>query len=143
MAARRPLPIDPHPDIIPSEPFGLPLKKPSILSPFGKRGGRFHTGIDLRESRAGGETVMASRSGKVTFAARLSGYGNLIVIKHDDGFSTRYAHLKKYLVKKGQRVRRGEGVGIVGKTGRATTPHLHFEILTPAEKFTDPARYLF
>lgn len=73
---------------------------------------------------------------------QLRGYGNIVVIKHEDGFSSRYAHLKKFLVRKGQKVKALQPIGIVGRTGRASTAHLHFEILTPKARFLDPARYL-
>jgi murein DD-endopeptidase MepM/ murein hydrolase activator NlpD len=62
---------------------------------------------------------------------------------HDDGFSTRYAHLKKMNVKVGQKVKALQEIGIEGRTGRATTEHLHFEILTPKQRFMDPLPYLF
>jgi len=72
-----------------------------------------------------------------------SGYGRMVELVHDDGFSTRYAHLRRIDVKLGQRVRQGDRIGIVGSTGRATTAHLHFEVLTPGYRFVDPAIYLF
>ncbi len=61
---------------------------------------------------------------------------------HDDGFKTRYAHLKSFKVTLGQKVKAGQVIGIVGKTGRATTAHLHFEILTPKSRFLNPRPFL-
>lgn len=137
---RRPLP--PEPGAHPSAAFASPLPGYHVLSRFGPRGRRFHTGIDLRARRGGGDPVLASRSGRVVRAETRTGYGRLVEIAHDDGYSTRYAHLRRIKVRLGQRVKQGEVIGIVGQSGRATTPHLHFEILTPGYRFVDPAIYL-
>lgn len=99
-------------------------------------------GVDLQKSRRGGDYVLATRSGKVIASKRMRGYGRLIAIHHDDGYVSRYAHLRQYLVKPGMRVEAGDKIGIVGQTGRASTPHLHFEILTPGGKFIDPMTLL-
>jgi murein DD-endopeptidase MepM/ murein hydrolase activator NlpD len=99
-------------------------------------------GVDLQRSRKGGEQVLASRGGRISFAKVMSGYGRIVSILHKDGYVTRYAHLKTFLVKTGERVDAGDPVGIVGKTGRASTPHLHFEVLTPEGKFIDPMYFL-
>jgi murein DD-endopeptidase MepM/ murein hydrolase activator NlpD len=72
----------------------------------------------------------------------MSGYGRLVEIRHNDGFTTRYAHLKKMDVKLHQKVHRGQAIGRVGQSGRATTPHLHFEILTPKFRFKNPKDFL-
>lgn len=113
-----------------------------MLSPFGARGRTYHMGIDLQKGRRGGEAVLASRSGRVTYAKRMQGYGNIISVFHKDGYSTRYAHLKKFTVKPGAIVEAGQPIGIVGQTGRASTPHLHFEVITPDGKFIDPMYFL-
>jgi murein DD-endopeptidase MepM/ murein hydrolase activator NlpD len=134
--------IDPNLSERPSRPFHAPLAGATVLSPFGQRGRRFHTGIDLRSSRAGGDPVRAAREGRVIQAGTMRGYGRIVSIRHDDGFLTRYAHLKSIKVKAGQRVKTGEVVGSVGRTGRASTPHLHFETLTPSGKYADPAMIL-
>ncbi len=101
-----------------------------ITSPFGlRRWGwrkKFHKGIDI--GAPGGTKVMASKSGIVIVARREHGYGKIVIIKHNDILQTRYAHLQKILVHKGERVKQGEIIGLVGKTGRATGYHLHFEI---------------
>jgi len=139
--ARRPLP--PEPGAHPSAAFASPLPGFEVLSKFGPRPGHFHTGIDLRARRGGGDPVLAARDGRVVRAETRSGYGRMVELVHDDGFSTRYAHLRRIDVKLGQRVRQGDRIGIVGSTGRATTAHLHFEVLTPGYRFVDPAIYLF
>src|SRR4051812_6792254 len=97
---RRPLP--PEGGIRPSSAFGRPLKNYTILSRFGPRDGRYHTGLDIRNKRGGGDPVYASRDGRVTRAQTMNGYGKLVEIKHGDGFSTRYAHLRRFQVKVGQ-----------------------------------------
>lgn len=87
----------------------------------------FHGGIDLAASQ--GTPVQAAESGEVIFAGDKSGYGRTVLIRHEYGYITLYGHLSKILVKKGDRVKRGIDIGRVGKTGRVTGPHLHFEIL--------------
>ena len=72
--------------------------------------------------------MTAARAGHVIFSDRLSGYGNVIIVEHDDTFTTVYAHNDKNQVRKGGYVRRGQRIAIVGATGRATGPHLHFEV---------------
>ena len=94
---------------------------------FGPRGNRFHTGIDYPSAR--GAPVKASASGRVTFAGwAAGGWGYLVTIAHGDGVSTMYAHLSRVSVRVGQRVSVGQRVGRVGASGRATGPHLHFEV---------------
>jgi murein DD-endopeptidase MepM/ murein hydrolase activator NlpD len=98
-----------------------------ISSPFGKRRNERHEGIDIAARK--GTIVKASRSGHVIYSSnQISGYGNMIIVKHSDNFSTVYAHLSKFDVRKGQFVTRGQKIGRVGRTGRATGSHLHFEI---------------
>jgi murein DD-endopeptidase MepM/ murein hydrolase activator NlpD len=66
--------------------------------------------------------------GIVTYAGWMGGYGKLVVVRHRNGYSTRYGHLSRILVTKNKRVRQGQRIGYVGNTGRSTGPHLHFEI---------------
>jgi murein DD-endopeptidase MepM/ murein hydrolase activator NlpD len=75
--------------------------------------------------------------------ARHRGYGQQVLIEHADGWFTRYAHLRSFSVSPGQWVEAGTKVGIVGHSGRASGPHLHFEILTPARRPVNPAPYIF
>ncbi|WP_052731969.1 M23 family metallopeptidase [Devosia geojensis] len=101
-------------------------------SGFGNRrdpftGGRaFHAGLDF--AAATGTAVFSAGEGKVTFAGRQAGYGNLVEITHGSGLVTRYAHLSAILVDKGQEVVAGTPIARVGSTGRSTGPHLHFEV---------------
>jgi len=94
---------------------------------FGPRGDRFHSGIDLLATA--GTPVRAAGAGTVTFAGWDSGgYGNLVVIDHANGVSSWYAHLSRIDVTSGTRVSTATQVGLVGATGAATGPHLHFEV---------------
>lgn len=143
LGAGRQRPLEPE-TVSPSERFLRPLKGPvTVMSRFGRRNGRQHTGIDLRVNRRSHDPVVASRAGRVVFLGRLSGYGKIVSIQHQDGFYTRYAHLHYTTVKKGESVEAGQVIGAVGRTGRASTEHLHFEILTPKSRFLDPYPLLF
>jgi murein DD-endopeptidase MepM/ murein hydrolase activator NlpD len=93
---------------------------------FGPRGLRFHTGIDY--PAPAGTPVVAARDGVVTAVGALAGYGNVVELGHEQGVTTLYAHLSRILVEPGSRVARGTVVGLVGRTGDATGPHLHFEL---------------
>jgi len=111
-----------------------------ITSRFGKRGSRMHDGIDISASE--GAAVYAAASGDVVYAdQRLSGYGRMVIIRHAGNIFTAYAHNQRNLVKKGQHVKQGAVIARVGHSGRATGPHLHFEVrrgTTPV----DPLAYL-
>lgn len=87
---------------------------------------KFHKGTDI--AAPVGTKIICSRKGEVTFAGRKRKYGKIVIMKHGEKFETRYAHLQKILVKKGDTVAQGDLIGLVGKTGRATGYHLHFEI---------------
>ncbi len=98
-----------------------------ISSHFGKRWGKPHQGIDIA-GREGGHIIAAADGVTVYSGSALNGYGNLIVLSHEQGLFSVYAHNKKNFVTKGQRVYKGQVIGQLGKTGRTTGPHLHFEI---------------
>jgi murein DD-endopeptidase MepM/ murein hydrolase activator NlpD len=87
---------------------------------------RFHTGVDLRAAE--GAPIRAAAGGIVRDAGRRGGYGKTVEIDHGNGTSTLYAHASQLLVSKGQRVDEGKPVALVGQTGQATGPHLHFEL---------------
>jgi murein DD-endopeptidase MepM/ murein hydrolase activator NlpD len=103
----------------------------------------FHQGLDISLEK--GSPVYATADGTVESASYNGDYGNLIVLKHGFGLTTRYGHLNGFAVKAGQSVKRGDVIGYVGATGRATGPHLHYEILTngqlmnPLQLLTQPA----
>jgi hypothetical protein len=102
-----------------------PLNRVEVSSPYGRRRGRMHAGIDLRAPR--GTPIYASASGKVIFSGYNRGYGHLIVIDHGRGIETAYAHNNRNIAKKGQRVKQGQVVATVGRSGNATGYHVHFE----------------
>jgi murein DD-endopeptidase MepM/ murein hydrolase activator NlpD len=93
--------------------------------PFTKRRD-FHTGIDIKGPT--GRIIRASKAGRVVYSGWMGGYGRVVVIDHGKDYSTLYAHCSSLLVRKGQRVSAGQAIGKVGSSGRATGPHLHFEV---------------
>ncbi len=108
------------------------------IDPFtGKRA--FHKGIDISARR--GTPVVAPADGIVTMAGKTKGYGNFVVINHQNNIETRYGHLRDIFVKKGQIVKRGDVIGTVGNTGRSTGPHLHFEVRVNG-KAVNPRDYI-
>ncbi|MEM9426771.1 MAG: M23 family metallopeptidase [Pseudomonadota bacterium] len=108
-------------------PFGFPVRGTyRSTSGFGPRWGRMHEGHDWAGPT--GTAIHATADGVVTHVGRQGGYGNLIKIRHDFGFETRYAHLSRFRVQVGERVSLGERIGDMGNTGRSTGTHLHYEI---------------
>lgn len=121
-------------------PFGFPVKGHyRSTSGFGPRWGRMHEGHDFAGAK--GTPIHATANGVVVHAGTQSGYGNLIRIRHDFGFETRYAHLSKIRVSVGQRVSRGELIGDMGNTGRSTGTHLHYEVLVGGNP-VNPMKYI-
>ena len=122
-------------------PVNLPYQSSSYgwrMDPFlGKRA--FHEGVDFSADE--GEPIFATAGGIVVKAKKWGRYGNLITINHGGGLETRYAHLSKILVKKGQIVKKQDLIGLVGNTGRSTGPHLHYEIRLNDHSL-DPKQYL-
>jgi murein DD-endopeptidase MepM/ murein hydrolase activator NlpD len=115
-----------------ARPDRLPLAAASLTSRFGMRahptlgGYRMHSGVDLAAPT--GSPVVAPSAGIVSFANWRGGYGLLVILEHGNGLQTRYGHLLRAMVSAGQRVERGQLVGLVGSSGRATGPHLHYEV---------------
>jgi murein DD-endopeptidase MepM/ murein hydrolase activator NlpD len=110
-----------------------------VVSGFGVRWGRMHEGIDI--ACAYGAPVHAAAAGTVIYAGWMQGYGNLVVLDHGNGISTAYAHASAILVSIGQTVGQGNEVSLVGATGHATGPHLHFEVRVNGVA-VDPLSYL-
>lgn len=115
-------------------PFARPVTAGNVrqTSGFGVRrdprtgGARQHNGVDWAGPQ--GTTIKATSAGRIKFAGRQGGYGNLVIVEHDFGIETYYAHLHRISVSTGQRVSRGDTIGGMGTTGRSTGVHLHYEI---------------
>lgn len=124
---------------------GRPVKQSYISSPFGKRvhplTGRItmHHGIDF--AAMAGSDVISVAAGVVTFSGKKPGYGNTVEVSHKDGYVTLYAHNQKNLVKVGDLVSRGQIIAKVGRSGRATGYHVHFEVVHNGRK-VNPATYI-
>lgn len=124
---------------------GRPVDKGWQSSGFGRRLDPFsgqmawHGGLDFSAPK--GSKVRAVAGGVVVFSGRRGAYGNLVEINHGNGYSTRYAHSSQNLVAMGDVVRKGDAVATVGSSGRATGPHVHFEVLKDGRS-VDPARYV-
>ena len=122
---------------------GLQKPSASLTSAFGWRRdpltgqSTFHRGVDLKAAE--GDPVSATGSGSVVFSGRNGGYGNSVVIEHANGLQTRYAHLSAALVHVGDQVNEGQQIGRAGHTGRATGPHVHYEVLAQG-RAVDPLR---
>ena len=100
-----------------------------------------HTGIDISTNRQG-DPVVATADGQVTYMGyEPGGFGNYIIIRHQHGFYTRYAHLLSFRVETGQQVKQGETIGYIGNTGRSTGPHLHYEVHIGSD-VVNPQKYL-
>jgi murein DD-endopeptidase MepM/ murein hydrolase activator NlpD len=93
---------------------------------YGVRAGKRHDGIDIAAPE--GTNVGAAAEGTVIYAGEQAGYGSIVILKHEGGLVTLYAHNSRILVREGARVRRGEAIAKVGQTGRTSGPHLHFEV---------------
>jgi hypothetical protein len=113
-------------------PFVYPYKG-KVISPYGYRGRRIHTGIDIKLQH--NDTVLCAFDGVVRMARKYGGYGNCVVVRHFNGIETLYGHLAKIEVKVNDLVRAGDLIGLGGRTGRATTDHLHFETRYQGEPF--------
>lgn len=99
-----------------------------------------HKGIDFSTWRSG-DAVLATASGQVVTVQVDPSFGNMVIIKHNHGMYTRYAHLQSFRVKRGQMVEQGEVIGYIGNTGISTGPHLHYEVHIGAD-VVDPAKYI-
>ena len=115
-----------------ANPFVFPYKG-KLLSPFGFRGRRIHAGIDIKLNH--GDEVLCAFDGVVRMAKKYSGYGNAVVVRHFNGIETLYGHLSKISVHANELVHAGDLIGLGGRTGHATTDHLHFETRFQGEPF--------
>ncbi len=113
----------------PDQPFEFdwPLDDAKLSRGFMTGGKRSHWGLDLANKK--NTPILAAERGVVIYTGRgFRGFGNLVVIEHNEEWATLYAHLNKFSVKEGDTVKRGQNIGLMGRTGRATGVHLHFEI---------------
>lgn len=108
-------------------------------NPFNGEGSEVHEGLDIAVDF--GTPVTATADGLVIFAAPHAGYGNLVIVYHSNGITSRYGHLSRISVEAGQRVKRSDQIGNAGSTGRSTGPHVHYEI-RENDQSVDPLRYV-
>jgi len=126
-------------------PSGKPVADGWLSSKYGKRNDPFtgkqdfHKGLDFAGKK--GSEVITVGDGVVSWAGKRSGYGNLIEVNHGNGYSTRYGHNQKHLVKVGDKVKKGQQIALMGSTGRSTGPHVHFELLRNG-KTVNPSKYI-
>ncbi len=118
--------------------FSWPARGP-VVSPFGPRWGRMHEGIDIAIPT--GTPLASSADGVVSYSGVMSGYGNVIDVRHAGGLTTRYAHQSRLIAPVNKRVQQGEVIGISGCTGRCFGPHVHYEIHVNGSP-VDPMPYL-
>jgi murein DD-endopeptidase MepM/ murein hydrolase activator NlpD len=119
--------------------LGWPVAGGRVTSPYGTRGSSFHDGIDI--SAPVGTPVKAADDGVVIFSDFLRGYGNVIIVRHANGFATVYAHNHRNWVRQSDKVLKGQVIASVGDTGRTSGPNLHFEVRRDNVS-RDPLRFL-
>lgn len=117
--------------------WAYPLPGGKVISPYG--GARHHGGTDIKTRP--NDTIRAAFPGHVTLCGPYYAYGNTVVIRHANGLETLYSHQSKNLCKKGDWVQAGQPIGLTGRTGRATTEHLHFEVRVSNHKFNSAELY--
>jgi murein DD-endopeptidase MepM/ murein hydrolase activator NlpD len=122
-----------------SRQFQWPVSQGVVSSGFGIRNGAMHDGVDI--AAPAGTPVYAADSGVVIFSGTLHGYGNTVIIRHDDDYATVYGHNERNLVSEGNRVARGQEIGEIGRSGRTTGANLHFEVRRD-NVAKDPLAYL-
>lgn len=127
-------------------PVGGERKELKVTSPFGMRDDPFdgerkhHMGIDIRAKK--GTPIIATADGLVQEVKyQKNGYGNYVLIKHDENFFTKYAQMEKSTVQIDQMVKRGDVIGYVGSSGRSTAPHLHYEVMKGSRKL-NPQQFI-
>ena len=118
-------------DCLKRSDYCFPLPGRKVISAYGTRGG--HTGTDIKTSA--NDTIRCTFDGVVRMAKKYGGYGNVIVVRHAQGLESLYSHNSRNLVKSGDVVKAGQAIGLTGRTGSATTEHLHFEFRLDGEHF--------
>jgi murein DD-endopeptidase MepM/ murein hydrolase activator NlpD len=120
----------------------FPIETGALSSPFGYRHGVFHSGVDITACK--GEPVRACADGAVAFSGtrkRYRSYGQAVLLAHGRDVYTHYAHLSRIVVQNGQKVHAGDVIGLVGSTGRSTSPHLHLEVLVGDQLYNPIAHF--
>lgn len=120
-----------HLDSLKAGEYAFPLPGGKVISAYGTRGG--HSGADIKTCAK--DTIRCAFDGVVRMAKPYSAYGNVVVVRHVNGLETIYSHNLKNLVQSGDRVKAGQPIGLTGRTGRATTEHLHFETRINGQHF--------
>jgi murein DD-endopeptidase MepM/ murein hydrolase activator NlpD len=134
-------------DLLRHLPFFAPVQNYGVSSRFGRRHDPInnrvavHRGLDLKGKWGGGDEIASAGAGVVRAAGWMGKYGRMIEIDHGNGIRTRYGHLRKIEVKRGQRVEQGDKIGVLGSSGRSTGPHVHFEVLVNG-RYVDPEKFL-
>lgn len=123
-------------DRLSPDEWAFPLPGAKVISPYACRKRRSHTGTDLKTSP--NDTIRSAFSGVVRMSKAYGAYGNVVVVRHDNGLETVYSHNSRNLVRVGQAVEAGAPLALTGRTGRASTAHLHFEVRLNGEHF-DPS----
>jgi murein DD-endopeptidase MepM/ murein hydrolase activator NlpD len=118
--------VRPYDGVRESRQFQWPVAQGVVSSGFGIRNGAMHSGVDI--AAPVGTPVLAADSGIVIFSGTLHGYGNTVIIRHDDDYATVYGHNERNLVSEGTRVVRGQQIGEIGRSGHTTGANLHFEV---------------
>ena len=120
-----------HLDSLKDHEYAFPLPGGKVISAYGTRGG--HSGTDIKTCAK--DTIRAAFDGVVRMSKPYYAYGNIVVIRHANGLETLYSHNFKNLVKTGDVVKAGQAIGLTGRTGRATTEHVHFETRINGQHF--------
>lgn len=123
--------IEIHLEDVPDSAYSFPLPKGNVISAYGSRGG--HSGHDIKTKA--NDTILCVFDGVVRMAKHYGGYGKLIVVRHPNGLETLYSHNSKNLVAVGDTVKAGQPIALTGRSGRATTEHLHFELRVNGQHF--------
>lgn len=120
--------------------FAFPLPGSKVISPYGEQRKR-HSGVDLKTRS--NDTIVSAFDGIVRMSAPYAAYGNVIVVRHYNGLETVYSHNSRNLVKSGDAIRAGQAIALTGRTGHATTEHLHFEVRIDGEPVNPALFYDF
>lgn len=118
--------------LLPENAFAFPLPGGKVISPYGGRR-KSHSGTDIKT--CANDTIVSAFDGIVRMAKPYAAYGNVIVVRHYNGLETIYSHNSKNLVQPGDEVKAGQPIALTGRTGRATTEHLHFEVRINGQHF--------